>query len=161
VALRRRRVCWAEDAADDQFLIRQAVGALDDAPDIAFVGDGAALVQAVSERRPDLAVLDINMPVLDGLGALRRLRAHAALRDLPAVLFSTARRDDDVAAARELRVLDFVQKPSHFDDFAAAVRRVLSWAGGGPPKAAGEARPSVPAGAGWRHAGRPALRLRK
>lgn len=135
---------------------------MEDPPDIAFVADGAALVQAVSDRRPDLAVLDVNMPVLDGIGALRRLRSLDGLRDLPAVLFSTARHERDVAAARELRVLDFVQKPSHFDDFAAAVRRVLSWAGGAPAASpAGEARPAAPDGGRWRPRARPAMPSRK
>lgn len=123
-----RRVTWAEDALDDQFLIRQAIGQMRAAPEVTFAEDGERFLEAVGRRVPDLAVLDINMPVLDGLGALRRLRADPATRNLPAILFSTARHERDVQAARELGVVDFVQKPTPFDDFARAVARILAHA---------------------------------
>jgi two-component system response regulator len=159
-----RRVYWAEDALDDQFLIRHAVNQMGDAPEIAFFEDGAALVQAVEARRPDLLVLDINMPVLNGLDALRRVRAREETRGLPAVLFSTARHERDVAASRELQVLDFVQKPTHFGDFTAAVRRVLAYAAApdaARPAAVGEARPGPHESPGWLPVARPATPLRE
>jgi len=116
------RILWAEDGLDDQYLIKHALGTLDAAPKVTFVEDGeAALKAARAPPRPDLVVLDINMPILDGLQALRRLRQDDAIRDLPVVVFSTGREDGAVAECKRLGVLDYIQKPFHYTEFTKAV----------------------------------------
>ena len=152
-----RRVIWAEDALDDQFLIRQSINQMRGAPEVTFTGDGAQFLEAVQRRMPDLAVLDVNMPVLDGLSSLRRLRADPRTRHLPAIVFSTARDERDVQVAQELGVADFVQKPSSFDDFARAVARILAHA---QPAGHGDAALLPAAGRAWGPVGRgrPSLR---
>jgi two-component system, OmpR family, response regulator MprA len=96
-----------------------------EAPQVTFLPDGQAAVDAVERQVPDLLVLDINMPRMDGLSALRRLRARHDASELPAVVFSTARDDRDVAAAGELQVRAFLQKPGPFDQFCQAVGTIL------------------------------------
>jgi two-component system, response regulator len=127
VPLRRppRRVTWAEDALDDQFLIRQSINQMRRPPRVTFVDDGQKLLRSVARGPPDLIVLDINMPVLDGLSALRCLREDRKAQHVPVILFSTARNEADVALARELGALDFIQKPGPFDQFAQAVAGIL------------------------------------
>jgi CheY-like chemotaxis protein len=123
------KILWAEDGLDDQYLIKHALGQVAAAPKVRFVEDGQQLLDAVGQSRPDLVVLDLNMPILDGLQTLRRLRDEPALQDLPVVVFSTAREERAVAECRRLGVLDYVQKPFHYADFTRAVAGICERAG--------------------------------
>jgi CheY-like chemotaxis protein len=120
-----RTVAWAEDDMDDQFLIRTAAEGLKPRPEIAFFEDGELLLAAIERKRPDLVVLDIRMPRLDGMQTLRRLRARPGLRNLPVVMFSTALVEEEVAECKALEVRDFIQKPGHYTEFSEAVARIV------------------------------------
>ena len=122
------RILWAEDGLDDQYLIRHALAQVAQPPKVDFVEDGNAALAALADRTPDLVVLDLNMPNLDGLATLRRLRGAAGTRDLPVVVFSTGREESAVAACRGLGVLDYIQKPFHYNDFTKAVTRICDLA---------------------------------
>lgn len=125
-----RKVFWAEDALDDQFLIRTAVEALRPRPEVQFFDDGDVLMEALRHERPRLVVLDIRMPRLDGIATLRQIRAIPGFHNLPVVMFSTAMIEEEVQACQELKARDFVQKPAHYAEFAEAVARVV----GGKPR---------------------------
>lgn len=122
------RVYWAEDAVDDQYLIKQALATDADAPKVDFFPNGKALLAAVTRRRPDLVVLDLNMPLMDGLSTLKALRQRKTVPQIPVVVFSTARNDAEVQALQELGIADYVQKPVPLEQFNSAVRRILAWA---------------------------------
>ena len=128
--LAARRVFWAEDALDDQFLIRTAAEALRPRPELVFFEDGDILLEALQKERPRLVVLDIRMPRLDGIETLKRIRAQPGFHNLPVVMFSTAMVETEVATCQELRVRDYIQKPSHYADFANAVAKIV----GGTPR---------------------------
>jgi DNA-binding response OmpR family regulator len=68
-------------------------------------------VAAALERRPDLAVLDVAMPELDGLEVLRLLRADANLTNMPVVLLSARVQEDDVKRGYDSGANAYVQKP--------------------------------------------------
>ena len=98
-------------------------------------GDGEAALAAVAEARPDLVVLDINMPKLDGLEVCRRLRAQG---DLP-ILFLSSRDDEiDRVLGIELGADDYVVKPFSPREVVARVQAILRRAA---PKAAAEPTP--------------------
>lgn len=122
------QVVWAEDAEGDQVLIRSALEEMPGAPRIHFAQDGAHAVSAVKRHKPGLIVLDINMPNVDGIEALRRLRAQPDLKDVPVVMFSTAKNEDEVSACEDLGIAAFVQKPVQFDEFSKAVRGIIELA---------------------------------
>lgn len=122
------RILWAEDGLDDQYLIRHALGQVADAPKVSFVEDGEAALAALGESRPNLVVLDINMPVLDGVETLRRLRGDERTRQVPVVVFSTGREEQAVATCRSLGVLEYIQKPFHYTDFTREVARICEHA---------------------------------
>jgi DNA-binding response OmpR family regulator len=73
--------------------------------------NGAEAVAFAQERRPDLAVLDVSMPELDGLEVLRRLRADASTSDVPVLLLSARVQEDDVARGFATGANAYVQKP--------------------------------------------------
>jgi CheY-like chemotaxis protein len=118
-------ILWAEDDPQDQQLIRAALEDARPAPAIRFVEDGVAVLKAVGEDPPNLVVLDLKMPRMGGLDALRRLRAEPATRHIPAVVFSSGSLPDEIAQCRALGALDTVQKPIEFGAFVAAVQGIV------------------------------------
>ena len=114
--------------ADDQALVRQALAALleleDDFEVVAEVGRGDQVVDAARAARPDVALLDIEMPGLDGLAA-----ATALARELPEVqviILTTFGRPGYLRRAMESGALGFVVKDAPAEQLADAVRRVAA-----------------------------------
>lgn len=109
--------------ADDEPLARARLGALlrecDGAEVVACVGDGEAALAACAETRPDLLLLDIAMPGLDGLGVARRLTSMA---QRPQLVFCTAY-EEHALAAYELRAADYLLKPVRLDRLRDALAR--------------------------------------
>ncbi len=123
------QILWAEDSLQDRQLIRAALQDLPGARRVAFVADGMQLLERAAQERPDLVVLDLQMPGLDGLEALKRLRADPATRRQRVVVFTSSDRPDEMSECRRLGVHDCVQKPFDFGSFVAAVQRVVAPAG--------------------------------
>lgn len=114
--------------ADDQTLVRSALAALLDLEEdftvVAQVGRGDDVVAAALDARPDVALLDIEMPGLDGLAA-----ASALTRELPQcriVILTTFGRPGYLRRAMESGALGFVVKDTQAEQLANAVRRVAS-----------------------------------
>jgi CheY-like chemotaxis protein len=128
------RILWAEDGLDDQYLIKHALGQLGDVPKVDFVEDGSQALKELGKAHPDLVVLDINMPVLDGLETLRLMRTNDETKHVPVVVFSTGREEKAVAASKQLGALDYIQKPFHFNEFQQAVGKIITLANGSKAK---------------------------
>lgn len=122
-----RRVLWAEDSPEDQILIQAALDGAK-APRIEFVEDGVQMLAAARKARPALVVLDLKMPRMGGLEALRQLRADPALAELRVCVFSAGDQPSEIAACRGLGALDVVAKPVDFRKFSAAVQQILAHA---------------------------------
>ncbi|MEU9134232.1 response regulator transcription factor [Kitasatospora sp. NPDC048540] len=114
--------------ADDQELVRAGFGMILDAqPDIVVVGeaaDGAQAVEAVREHRPDVLLLDVRMPVMDGLEAARRV--CAGFPDCKVIMLTTFDIDDYVYDALYVGASGFLLKDVRRDDLAHGVRMVAS-----------------------------------
>ncbi|MGY1594543.1 response regulator [Geodermatophilus sp. SYSU D00708] len=116
---------------DDQAMVRTGLRmVLAAEPDIEVVGeaaDGAAGVQVVTDARPDVVLLDVRMPGMDGLEAARRIVAA----DLPTrvVVLTTFDEDEYVAAALRAGVSGFLLKVAPPEDLVAAVRTVAAGQG--------------------------------
>lgn len=120
-----RSILWAEDNGKDRALIREC---LDGYPGVMLVNDGVHLLEALAKTLPNLVVLDLKMPRLGGIDALRKIRSHPEWQSLRVVIFSSGERPDEIAQCRTLGALDIVEKPVDFDVFTAAVHRVLRFA---------------------------------
>jgi DNA-binding NarL/FixJ family response regulator len=115
--------------ADDQAMVRQGFGALLSAqPDLLVVGDAADGADAVARTRtldPDVVLMDVRMPVMDGLEATRRLLVDG--RDRPKVLIlTTFDLDDYVYEALRAGASGFLLKDAPADDLVHAVRVVAA-----------------------------------
>lgn len=115
--------------ADDMPLAREELRyLLEDEPDVAIVrecGNGRETVQAVKEDRPDLLLLDIQMPDLDGFGVLQELSPD----EIPAVIFVTAY-DQYALKAFDVRAIDYLLKPVDAQRFHETLTRVRQQLGG-------------------------------
>ncbi|MGW9170415.1 response regulator [Streptomyces decoyicus] len=113
--------------ADDQELVRSGFAMILDAqPDIEVVaeaGDGAAAVDAVRRLRPEVALLDIRMPVMDGIEACRAMCAETACRT---VMLTTFDSDEYVYEALHAGASGFLLKDVRRDDLVHAVRVVAA-----------------------------------
>jgi two-component system, OmpR family, phosphate regulon response regulator PhoB len=117
-------VLIADDDADILSLVRAVLER--SGHEVISVGDGLQALASVTERKPDLAVLDISMPELDGLEVLRRLRADSATSELPVVLLSARAQEADVKLGYELGASAYVKKPFSPRELADRVTELLS-----------------------------------
>ncbi|MGH4012625.1 MAG: response regulator [Pseudonocardiaceae bacterium] len=115
---------------DDQPLVRAGLRALlDRAEDITIVGeaaDGASGLALVAVQRPDVVLMDIRMPGMDGLEATRRILADDRLRAVQVVVLTTFDADEHVFEAIRSGAAGFLLKDTTPDDLRRAVRVVAS-----------------------------------
>jgi two-component system, response regulator len=79
-------------------------------------------------RQPQVVLLDLNLPVIDGLEVLRRIRAEERFRRLPVVILTSSNEDSDKVAGYGLGANSYVRKPVDFRQFSDAVTRLgLYW----------------------------------
>jgi DNA-binding NarL/FixJ family response regulator len=118
----RARILIAEDHADTRELLAQLLALEHDV--VALVGDGKAAVAAASQLEPDLAVLDISMPVMNGLTAARHLKQSARP---PKVVFITCHAEAAyVDEASRLGAEGYVLKPNLISELGDAILAVLA-----------------------------------
>jgi CheY-like chemotaxis protein len=129
IALKQCQILMADDDPDDRLLVKDALGECEAAARVAdqlrFVNDGEDLMDYLLRRgkhtdpeespRPDLILLDLNMPRKDGREALREIRGQQELRDIPVVVFTTSRAETDIRLVYGLGANSFITKPVAFD----------------------------------------------
>lgn len=125
-------ILLADDDDDDQLLTRQALDAAHISNAIESVTDGEQLLDYLYQRgpyagetgtapRPSLILLDLNMPKVDGREALRVIKSDPFLKDIPVVVLTTSRNDEDIALCYELGVNSFISKPVSFTGLVDAM----------------------------------------
>jgi DNA-binding NarL/FixJ family response regulator len=112
--------------ADDQWMVRSGLRSLlEDEPDVAVVGeagDGEEAVAAVRRLRPDVALMDIRMPELDGIAATRRIAAESP--ETRVLVLTTFDLDEYVFAALRAGASGFLLKDAPAEELVSAVRLV-------------------------------------
>ena len=93
--------------------------------EVVTAADGKQALDSVIEHPPDLVLLDIMMPEMDGLSALRRMRAHPAAANTSVILLTARALPDDRVAGLELGADDYVTKPFDVSELMARVKAVL------------------------------------
>lgn len=117
-----------DDAADAELTLRALRGVAEGRIRHAWDGEEALALLAEAADLPNVVLLDLKLPRLDGLQVLERLRALPRTRHLPVVMLTSSREEPDIARAYALGVNSYIVKPVEFDAFVQAVAEAgLYW----------------------------------
>jgi CheY-like chemotaxis protein len=127
-----RTILIAEDDADDRELISAAFRDAGYLGQLQFAHDGRELLEMLdaaerAQTPPQLILLDLNMPRLDGRAALLALRSRAATCNLPVVILSTSAADADVRDCYRSGANSYCTKPLDFRGLVALARDIEHW----------------------------------
>lgn len=116
-----------EDNPDHAELVRRCVSDARPDAEVRHVADGQEALDYLLRRgswsdpetspRPQLILLDLRLPRIDGFEILRRLKEHPGLCHVPVVVLTTSSAESDIRRAYELRANSYVVKPADFDEF--------------------------------------------
>ena len=125
-------ILLAEDDRGDQELTRRALEEGKIRNDLRVVEDGEEALAYLYRRgkykdpatspRPDLLLLDLNLPRVDGREVLERVRADSKLRRMAVVVLTTSRQEEDILRSYELGCNSFITKPVGMDQFIRVIQ---------------------------------------
>lgn len=133
-----RVILIVEDNPDDELLVLRALRQNRLANEIVVARDGVEAMDYLLGRgvyadhdtrlMPQLILLDLKLPRVDGIQVLRQIRAHERTKLIPVVVLTSSDEDRDVTASYELHVNSYVRKPVDFNQFVEAIRHIgLYW----------------------------------
>ncbi|MGH7476543.1 MAG: response regulator [Longimicrobiales bacterium] len=131
-------ILLVEDSADDVELTRRALRKNNVRNPLVVVDDGQAALDFLfcegqyagrdAGEQPNLILLDLKLPKLDGMEVLRRLRADERTRLLPVVILTSSLEEQDLVRSYRLGANSYIRKPVDFEQFSEAVRQLgLYW----------------------------------
>ncbi|MEO5951712.1 MAG: response regulator [Chloroflexia bacterium] len=122
----------ADDDADDRLLAKDALLESRLVNDLYLVADGQELMDYLQHKgkyddptsspRPGVILLDLNMPKKDGFEALTEIRNDPALRQIPVVILTTSKTEEDIYKGYDLGANSFVTKPVTFEGLVSAMK---------------------------------------
>jgi CheY-like chemotaxis protein len=120
-----RKLLYVEDNEDNLYMLRLHFNLLG-GYEVLSAGDGAAGIAMAASERPDLILMDLYLPKIDGWEATRRLKADPATRDIPIIALSSHVMPADRETALATGCDDFDTKPIEFDRLLAKIERALA-----------------------------------
>ena len=135
--MNERSILLVEDNEDDEALTLRALRKNSIVNPIIVVRDGAEALDYLFARgahagrqpeMPQVVLLDLNIPKINGLGVLKQLRADERTRLLPVVVLTSSKEDEDIIQSYQLGANSYVRKPVEFARFSEAVKTLgLYW----------------------------------
>jgi len=113
----------AEDLAGQRMILDMLLTV--DGYDVQLVEDGVQALNYLKEHTPDLAILDVKMPNLDGIEVCRRMKKVTRLKGVPVIILTAMRDEATLQAARLAGADEIIVKPLEGKDFRDQVRRLL------------------------------------
>lgn len=126
-AARPITVLLVEDDPGDVLLVREAFADHRLSNPLLVAGDGVEALELLRNpetERPDLVLLDLNLPRKDGREVLREIKADDALRSIPVVVLTTSDAEEDILRSYDLHANAYVTKPVDFERFLEVVRQI-------------------------------------
>ncbi len=134
----KKIILLVEDNPDDELLTLRALRKNNVSNDVVVVRDGAEALDYLfvsgmhagrdANVQPQVILLDLRLPKIDGLEVLRRLRADERTRLLPVVILTSSDEERDIVESYSLGANSYIRKPVDFDQFVAAIRQLqLYW----------------------------------
>ena len=124
-----KNILLVEDNQGDVRLVREALAGLPDSIDLSVEGDGLGAMHRLqgTARKPDLILLDLNLPRMDGRSFLGWIKADPVLRRIPVVVLTTSDAPRDVSEAYDLHANCYLVKPSSLDDFESMLHSTVGF----------------------------------
>jgi CheY-like chemotaxis protein len=119
----KQRVLVVEDEPENRLLLEVVLTS--EGYDVDEVEDGPAALQAVRERRPDIILLDVMMPGMNGYAVLERLKASPETREIPVILLTALAQAGNVERAVEMGAAGYVTKPFEPADLLQAMETAM------------------------------------
>lgn len=130
-------ILMADDDEEDRLMTQEALIEARLANELRFVVDGEDLMDYLHRRgaygdgvdapRPGIILLDLNMPRKDGREALAEIKSHPDLRQIPVVVLTTSKAEEDILRTYDLGVNSFITKPVTFAGLVDVVRGFSSY----------------------------------
>jgi DNA-binding response OmpR family regulator len=93
--------------------------------DVALTYDGQAGIDKVKEIKPDLIILDLLMPIMDGYSVAKELKDDPEIKQIPIIILTASQREDLKTKCKELGVASFLMKPFETNDLLNMVKAIL------------------------------------
>jgi two-component system, chemotaxis family, response regulator Rcp1 len=120
-----------EDSPGDVRLTQEAFRYVNSSVHLNVATDGTQAMEFLRKEgchadapRPDLILLDLNLPKLDGREVLARIKADSTLKTIPTVVLTTSAAEADILKSYELHASCYLMKPVEFDDFSVLVQSI-------------------------------------
>lgn len=134
---RRAQVLLVEDSPTDAMMVREILSQVDVRNELHLAEDGIQALEFLRREgtyrdapRPDLILLDLQLPRKNGQEVLAEIKADEDLRTIPVVVLSSSRAESDIMGAYRSFANSYVTKPIDYEDFAEAVRLIQQfWLG--------------------------------
>lgn len=121
-------ILMAEDDVGDQVLVKRAFQKARVINRLLIVNDGEELMQYIRRegrftdaRRPDLILLDLNMPKKDGREAMKEIKDDSDLRTIPVIVLTSSAADEDIVRSYNLGANSYIQKPVTFEKMVEVI----------------------------------------
>jgi CheY-like chemotaxis protein len=128
------KVLLVEDSPGDVRLTREAFRSADISVQLSVASDGVEAMamlrregEHAQEVRPDLILLDLNLPRMDGREVLARIKDDPNLKTIPTVILTTSEAEVDIAKSYQLHANSYLSKPVQLDDFEELVRSIYDF----------------------------------
>ena len=126
---RQLHVLLVEDGPGDARLTREAFEGFHRTVRLHIAADGVEAMEFLKRQgayadapRPDLILLDLNLPKVDGREVLFRVKSDPSLKFIPVVMLTTSSAEDDMVRSYELHANSYLNKSTDWDEFAALIR---------------------------------------
>ena len=119
------KVLYVEDNDDNIYMLKMRLELLDDF-EVLTAENGEKGCEVAAAESPDIILMDLEMPVVDGWEATRRLKSNPKTRDIPVIAFSAHALAGERHKALAAGCDEFETKPIEFDRLVATIRRILA-----------------------------------
>ncbi len=132
--LQPKNILLVEDNPADILLTKQALSYAEIAHNLHTVTNGLEALAFLENReefenspRPDLILLDLNLPIKDGRKVLEELKTHQSLRSIPVLILTTSEQEEDIRRAYHLNANSYIVKPIDFDQFCNIIKCIENY----------------------------------
>ncbi|WP_114749936.1 response regulator [Pleomorphovibrio marinus] len=122
-------VMIVDDDPDDQELLAEAFSEASAQVKISLAMNGKelfALLQMVGAEKPDLIIIDLNMPGINGFECLAAIKGNPLIKDIPIVIYSTSANQEQIDFTHKNGASCYIQKPNSFSDIKKIAAKILS-----------------------------------